>query len=337
MRGSPRVADIKLRPRHALGARDRKGPLIISSHDLQTVGYICANVRRSGNNWARWPIGTVFFIYVPIEDGPPLCYQNFYYAITAEHVIRAPRQDPKRYREPLSLMLPGAPGHPTYDEEFDPRSYEFFPETDLAICSYELPDHADVVPLHLSRLRTPENLETGLNTYSVGLLAQHPGEEHPRPFPRFGHLSIPNTRIERFPDASVHLVESLSWGGESGSPVFVYYDQYTEPRYPDAYGEPVYGSPGGQPVRHTSATTWPPLIGMLHGHYQELQPLTLSETDEPIGMEVDVNAGAAIVIASEHILTCLDCERFVKERTSKLGRNNVRIVPDLLNAKPRME
>jgi hypothetical protein len=54
-------------------------------------------------------------------------------------------------------------------------------------------------------------------------------------------------------------------------------------------------------VKHTSGTTWPPLIGMLHGHYQQVQPLMISEKDEPIGIEVDVNAGAAIVIGSDHI------------------------------------
>jgi hypothetical protein len=40
---------------------------------------------------------------------------------------------------------------------------------------------------------------------------------------------------------------------------------------------------------------------MLHGHYQQVQPLMISEKDEPIGIEVDVNAGAAIVIGSDHI------------------------------------
>jgi hypothetical protein len=310
--------------------------VIISHHDLQMVGYICARILHQ-REWIDSPIGTVFFVRVPIPDGPPLSEHHFFYGVTAAHVINAPVEDPKRFRGPLTLMLPGSSGHATYRAEILPGSYELFPECDLAICSFKLPDDADVAPLHLSRLRTPENLETGLNTYSVGLLAQHPGEVAPRPFVRFGHLSVPDTRVQAFPESPVHLIESLSWGGESGSPVFVYYDQYTEPNYGDSYRDGSYGYPGGEPVKHTTGTTWPSLLGMLHGHYQQLQPLVIPETDEPIGMQVDVNAGAAIVIATGEILTRLDCDKFVKERASRLGRNNVRVVPDLLWAKPRME
>lgn len=299
--------------------------MIISPHDLQMVGYICAHVKHQGGRWILSPIGTVFFVSVPIPDGPPLSEHHFFYAVTAAHVMNAPQEDPKQFKGPLTLMLPSSSGHETYRAEILPDNYEVFPECDLAIWAAELPDKVEIVPLHLSRFRNPDKLETGLNTYSVGLLAQHPGKEGPRPFVRFGHVSIPNTRIEALPDTSVHLIESLSWGGESGSPVFVYYDQYTEPSYAQPLGESTYGTAGGQPVRHTSGTTWPPLIGMLYGHYMQLQPLVIPEKDEPIGIEVDVNAGAAIVIASAQILACLDCDRFVRQRSAALGRNNVRI------------
>jgi hypothetical protein len=82
-------------------------------------------------------------------------------------------------------------------------------------------------------------------------------------------------------------------------------------------------SSGNTPVRITSALTDPPLLGMLQGHFPFPTPLITPEND-CIGIEVDVNAGVAVVIRAQEILSALDCERFQKERGSSLDKPTLR-------------
>jgi hypothetical protein len=207
--------------------------MIISEHDIKLVGYVCAEARASeAYPWTYQPIGTAFFVKVPIEiPNRELEMRFFYYLVTCAHVINAPVDTPRLYHGPLSLTLPHRDGVGTCERALTER-FEIFSDWDLAIAPIGLPDDAGIVPLHFGRIKPPlVGMEIGLNTCSIGLFSHHPGKSRPRPFVRFGHLSIPDTRIEALPKPNVHLIESRSWGGESGSPVFFYYDQYTEPRW----------------------------------------------------------------------------------------------------------
>jgi hypothetical protein len=127
----------------------------------------------------------------------------------------------------------------------------------------------------------------------IGLFKKYSGEERMQPIVRFGRTScLPDERVplKLSPGSArklveAYLAETLSWGGESGSPVFTYGNRLS--------------NPPSVPLSLMS----PKLVGLLHGHYpieEKVKPL-----DSQMG-SVDLNAGIAVVIPSQAIIDTLD-------------------------------
>jgi hypothetical protein len=96
----------------------------------------------------------------------------------------------------------------------------------------------------------------GTEVFYAGLFSQYPGLRRNYPVARFATIALMPPE-EKLPlkDISIegYLIETHSWGGYSGSPVFIY-----------------------APINHPEISPWqnPPisqytglLLGVLHGHY----------------------------------------------------------------------
>jgi hypothetical protein len=93
-----------------------------------------------------------------------------------------------------------------------------------------------------------------------------------------------------------YLVEARSWGGHSGSPVFVY--------FPPDRELGVISVGGGPRIM---------LLGLVHGHYELPQPVDL--TGDIFGSgKVSMNAGIAVVIPAQAITELLMSEDEVAQR-----------------------
>ncbi|MFC1908948.1 hypothetical protein ACFLXD_03695 [Chloroflexota bacterium] len=87
--------------------------------------------------------------------------------------------------------------------------------------------------------------------------------------------------------ADAYLVESRSWGGHSGSPVFIYF--------------PITRKPGVIDFGHQQEFA---LLGLTQGHFDI--PKDVIFTGDILGTgEVPLNAGIAVVIPAEKIIETL--------------------------------
>lgn len=201
------------------------------------------------------------------------------------------------------------------DLPVDPDAWVEHNDTDAALALVEWPDHADhvFVPTEMiadsdyasgrTGVNGPPLVGLGDNVFLVGLFTQHAGsEERIQPIVRFGQLSrMPDdqVRIKLDPQTEVdvyaYLVETKSWGGQSGSPAFVHYA-------PDR----LHTGAGGNLMMNTVLP--PKLLGIVHGHFHDTGEVRADDPylDEPplIG-NVKLNTGIAIVIPAQAIIDLL--------------------------------
>jgi hypothetical protein len=181
------------------------------------------------------PNGTAFFVGVPNETDPQ---QSFVYLVTARHVLR---QDPRNLNSPLfpSIFLRlDRKGSGTETVELPLREQSlrrtvFSPDdrtVDLAAIPC-LPDpnifDFKMIPLDLitsSEKFSELGIAEGSEIFFVGLFLQHLGEQSNCPIVRFGRVALLTTdRIDWSGiKMELYLVESASYGGNSGSPVFYF-------------------------------------------------------------------------------------------------------------------
>jgi hypothetical protein len=155
----------------------------------------------------------------------------------------------------------------------------------------------------------------GHDVFFIGMFSELPGQERVEAIARFGKVALPKTkiRITVIPDSGslvevdACLVESRSWGGESGSPVFLYEEHYLKQDFFDDVG---LSDVQKSPVR--ASQVWPPLLGILHGHYEIPRGVKIGIEDT--GADVSVNSGIAVVIPAHEIYATLMDERLVKDR-----------------------
>jgi hypothetical protein len=141
-----------------------------------------------------------------------------------------------------------------------------------------------------------------------GLFVASPGKTLNQPIVRFGRISLrprePIPMMFRLPDelspshhdADAYLVETRSWGGESGAPVYVTYSSDREPGH----------------LYVTNAMRWA-LLGVMQGHFDI--PRRLHGGPAPLLIDVGVNAGIAIVVPAAKLLELLDHPDLVNRRS----------------------
>ncbi len=189
-------------------------------------------------NGERKPNGTGFLVSVNVESRPD---SYVIYLVSAKHVL----QYNQKFYDEIAIRLNR---RETNDSEFIdiptgmiPIFTHAEPDVDLVVIPItsffrkDFPKIYDFKHIPQEMVTTKEIIETlkiaeGDEIFFCGLFVSHPGQERNQPIARFGKVSLlSDERVEYIPDKNLpskfldlYLMECLSFGGNSGSPVFFY-------------------------------------------------------------------------------------------------------------------
>lgn len=301
---------------------------------LNCVFFVCIEGTDDRGEFVRKPVGTGFKVGVPGHPG-----SSFVYFVTARHLIEEPDV------ETIWLRFNREDGT-AFDHRTHKDDWTVSATDDVAAIRADVPsllhERVDPTRVHLSsfvdadgRYRTDDlvggavvdgseiheisdgiPVVVGSGVVIVGLFSQHYGTRGNVPLARFGHiaaLASEPVRMRRFAgigsfEAPAYLVESLSWGGISGSPVF-----FTAPMLDGVEYAGVWIPTPAYKIG---------LIGLISGHFGIQQ--RLSTTGDVIlenegSIEAEMNSGIAVVTPSSAIKGLLMEPAFVEERERLMG------------------
>lgn len=282
--------------------------MLVDNFYREMVGYIVElRCDQESNRTDAVPMGTVFFLTVPHGQG------HYAYMVTCRHLIEPDRVG---VYPPLFVRVNLIDG--TFKDIPISRDEWIKSETsDIAIAPMRLDPKVyryfcyPILEVQGWSFRQPV---PGDQIFMTGLFVSKPGENSVQALVRSGTVARENVREDIEVDlstskrlnATVHLIEARSWGGESGSPVFSY-RQKTEMRHPFPVPPPYIMD---QPTIQTHYE--PQMMGMLQGHYHVPGHNYENET---------ANSGIAIVVPVQQILGMLkDDPRFVSDREEREER-----------------
>lgn len=230
--------------------------------------------------------GTAFFVGVPDEQNPE---RSYVYLVTAKHVlqkteggpffpavfVRLDKKDGSAETVKLPIVASG-----------DKRTVFFHDDTTVDLAVFPaLPDEKifDFKFLPASMVLEGDalqahNIAEGTEVFFTGLFTPHVGEQRNYPIVRFGRVALmtPERINWNGVKTELYLVESGSYGGNSGSPVFFYLGADRLP------GSITVGSPELY------------LAGVMKGAFQEGRPIQVVPTSEtPVSV---ANIGIAAVV-----------------------------------------
>lgn len=275
--------------------------MLVHEQFRKCVTFLYADSTDEAGVRKREPIGTALFVAVPI---PSLHDAGVIYAVTARHVV----EGAERNGLPLFLRMPKRDG--TYEDQPAPaEAWERHPKTDVAAAAVRvsIPED-DLRVMSADALATNELLETqavseGDDVFFSGLFAPHYGVGRPQPIIRFGNISLmprePVTvQIDPVTEAQVdaYLVEARSWGGQSGSPAFLYFA-------PDRH-------PGS--ITFTQGQPTFVVLGIVQGHWRH-KAGALAPDPSGEGL-IEINMGISIVIPAQKVMEVLMAERLKAQR-----------------------
>jgi hypothetical protein len=312
-------------PKLRFGARDAMN---IDDSQLQCLAYLCAD-RGFGPERVRTPIATCFSVQVENEE----IHMFWAYLVTARHTIEKEDSDVLYVRfnrksggtidvavhredwvhhdsaDVSAILMPGE-AYLT-DVQYFPIPTKWFvgPGPEYRYTGPENPDPNGLRPL------------VGDEICAMGLFVQDFGTESNLPVTRFGRISrMPSAmKIEKYDgDQSrsvAWLVELLSWGGVSGSPVLWGRETFRSEKKPHT-GELL-------DVRKGCLIT---LLGLVHGHFHKAEKASV-KGDVFGEIRTNMNTGLAIVTPACAIVELLNQNHFVKIREHcvkeyKAGRVN---------------
>ena len=274
--------------------------------------------------------GTAFFVSKALDESDSIEIESsFYYpdpyviyVVTAGHVITMAET------ETIYIRLNRDKFHLEECEEYGnhqdiathKNDWIFHPKpnsTDVAVYRLVLaPGHFDIRTVPFATLVTKaytarEGIGTGDEVSFIGLFTGHPGRERVEPVIRFGNISLmlPNETIDVYLSSfdqtttpiSAYLVEARSWGGQSGSPVFIYFPPLIRgQRYTEAA------------MRYQQL---PLLLGLVHGQYEDDIPSPEASRNSL------VSAGIAIVIPADKIRETIMQKKLADERREILEQS----------------
>jgi hypothetical protein len=290
---------------------------------------VCFIYRQRDGEEHRTPWGTAFFVTYPGNGAIPA---PTFYAVTAGHVVSP--VDGNGNPHSLYFRWPHKAGQPDEFELIDTDDWDRDPGSDLAIKQVDelpiVPNRAATdgyYPVVVTQLYTGADpalpVGEGDSVFAVGLFSPHPGESRPQPIYRFGHISLmPREPVSvLLPDKvrkniDAFLAEVHSWGGQSGSPVFL---------------SDTHGHLHNQPPLELGPFT-PTVIGFVQGHF-DIDRLAKMEqwaeaeeagydvaVEEFAGVKVPINAGMAIVVPAERIVKMLNKNDYAVERARRAAR-----------------
>jgi hypothetical protein len=234
------------------------------------------------------------------------------HVVTAEHVVE------RLHNAGHKILIGGTArnGSLLAVGTFDIDCWHFHPNNanepaDVAVAPLDRAQRFANIPIGFSHepslictRRVFEHYGVGLGdeVVAMGLFSSHYGKQQQIPIVRIGHLAAlrgepVNTKYCGGLDA--YLVEMMSIGGLSGSPVFV--------------NIPTKSEKEGK--LHLGAQTW--LLGMMHGHF-DVQDLNADvEHDDVRGA---INSGIGVVIPIEKIIETLAHPELAKLRKEAADR-----------------
>lgn len=237
------------------------------------------------------PVGTAFYVGEILGRGRAVKY-----AVTARHVVDASRPHGSLW---IRCVRPN--GRTTI-YECPTDSWWSHPTTDVAVAPLAIPlEDFDLRYLPLELLAddawlASNHVGIGDRVVAAGLFSQFIGRSKDSPIARFGRIALLPDEPIRVPgdghlpamEFRAILAELGSWGGQSGSPVFVY---FSVDRDLFAGNELKLAIPN------------PRLLGVMHGHYNFPQPVSGLADDQ--AAQVHLNSGIAIIVPAAAILDVL--------------------------------
>ncbi len=255
---------------------------------------------------AHQPVGTAFIAGIPVAapphgDSSPLRKDEgwyIHYLVTARHMVTLARQ----YGS-LFARIHLADGTTTF-VEFPAAAWHEHHSTDVAVALLRERRPMDqtnisTAAFELDEIAVQHRVSIGDEVFFMGLFSEHPGAERNEPIARFGNIALmPGEKVtvdvgDSTAQIRAYLVEARSWGGHSGSPVFVFFP-------PDRFLNSLTVNEG-LPIF---------LLGLVQGHYDIEREMKFQGD---VG-RVAANAGIAIVVPAQDIYDLLMSEEAVAER-----------------------
>ena len=276
-------------------------PLSIDAGARGCVSFLCVESRNNGaSGRARLsPIGTAFAVSVKERSDA-----EFDYFITSKHIVQGAQQGTLVIRVPL---IDGSVADLRTDPEKDWISHSD-PKADVAVCPVSgIPEDTAVLPVPVDLLVTDEMLTsegvgTGNGLFSVGLFEPRADDSRVEPIVSFGSIylmpQLVGTRLVG-PDShpleiDAYLTEWPTWGGTSGSPVFLC--------------SPVDGETEGRPARSPAR-----LLGLLQSHIN-LDPETEMDSGAVTSGMVGIDFGLGAVVPAQRITELLSMGQAAQHR-----------------------
>lgn len=306
--------------------------MLVPADFRRCVAYLTVDVRDKDTGLiSRRPAGTGFFVSIPAEDQGTVIY-----LVTARHVIDASRKYGQLYLRVNTTGSESVDGRLSHQDD-----WFLHPQTDVACMAVNLDNvqQPDIRTLPLDVFLSDERLANvpegavavceGDEVVNVGLFTSHPGSaSRSEPVVRFGHIArmpydpIP-IKMDPAPNGAytpvdAYLCEANSYGGQSGSPIFIYFAMDRVPGTINMGGE--FG--GG---------SWA-LLGLVHGHYPDEQDIKVTSGELTGEGKIDFNLGISVVIPAQDILNLLNSEDAVEQRKKAADEQRAKSVPVADNA-----
>lgn len=253
------------------------------------------------------PNGTAFFVGVRDEKVPDRFHV---YIVTAKHVV-SETPGGKLLQNVYLRLDKRAGGTQTFEIPLipdGPNRTVYFPTdptVDLAVIpalpdekTFDfkfLPDDLIVDAKKFSELKISE----GSDVFFTGLFAPHLGQQKNYPVVRFGRVALITDEKVNWGGTlmDLYLIESSSFGGNSGSPVFFYLGSDREP------GSIVVGPPQLY------------LAGVMMGAFQDVRPIQVVQTGTTAVSTS--NLGISAVVPAYKVREFLYSEILKNQRTHK--------------------
>lgn len=250
------------------------------------------------------PNGTGFFVGMPSKDAAD---KWFIYLVTARHVIssepfgpilssillRLDKKDGGVQSIELPLISTGEHRNVFFhgDENVDIAVIPLAPDQGLFRYKF-LPIELVASKDKFQSLHIAE----GSEVFFTGLFTPHIGEKKNYPVVRFGRVALVTEEKVNWNGRgmNLYLVESSSFGGNSGAPVFFYLGSDRMP------GSIIVGPPELF------------LAGIMMGAFQNISPVQIAQTSAvPVSTS---NLGIAAVVPAYHLLEILESEALQRQR-----------------------
>lgn len=252
--------------------------------------------------------GTAFFVGYPIGVQDRIST----YLVTADHVIRGLVQ---RDSSEAIIRLNTATGSTllrAHLERF--LTHPTSNVADVAVLPVGSISQYDQKALPIDLFATPDHVENdrigvGDQVYFIGCFVNHAGRQRNVPIVRVGNIAaIPEEPISTaIGDMEGYIIEGVSVGGFSGSPIFV------APTRQVVGGPSIDFGEGMILLGHLKLA----LLGLVHGHFVAVEvSSTTANSDATTGLRArdEMNAGFAIVVPAQLIKETLEQEELVQRR-----------------------